>query len=271
MRLIASDTENAVTVEHSCFQDCQLYWSPAEEISDPLARQATRRVYDTATPSTPHYSSLSYSTSSPCHTSMFKLFSVDVELCPNPVLQTLPHIHQLMVESQVFRRGQAHQLRGIRKRLLEVSFYGPRVQPFVQSFGQIPFQSRVGCILRDVKIMSHAPLAWHLNILNLLGYGWQSTGLNILPFVVTEYAPLGTLREYLLKGNTTARLRKRLCHQIPSGFHALHLSGVAHGDLKLENVLVTTVDGNLEKKPGVLVVAKLVRLRHILLVKFCMS
>ena len=43
MQLIASETENATkTVEHLCYQECRLCWSPAEGISDLLARQATR-------------------------------------------------------------------------------------------------------------------------------------------------------------------------------------------------------------------------------------
>ena len=122
------------------------------------------------------------------------------------------------------------------------------------------FQSRVRCILKDVEVMSHAPLAEHPNILNLLGYGWHSTGLEILPFIVTEYANLGTLREYLMGTKTTARLRRQLCYQVSSGLHGLHLCGVAHGDLKLENVLVTSADQELKMYQGVPILVKLVRI-----------
>ena len=120
------------------------------------------------------------------------------------------------------------------------------------------FQGRIRCVLRDVEVMSHAPLAGHPNILNLMGYGWQLTGADVLPCVVTEYASYGNLREYLKQNKTTARLRRQLCYQVSSRLHALHLSGVAHGDLKLENVLVTMANGDIKTKHDVPVLAKLV-------------
>ena len=107
--------------------------------------------------------------------------------------------------------------------------------------------------------MSHLPLAHHAHILNILGYGWDIGGKRPLPFIVTEYATLGTLRDYLLSSDTTAKIRRELCYQTASGLHELHLSGIAHGDLKLENVLVVEADSKTSRNKNVPVVVKLVR------------
>ena len=124
--------------------------------------------------------------------------------------------------------------------------------------GLTAFRSRIGCILKDIEVMSHLPLAQHPNILNILGYGWELKGEGPLPFIVTECATLGTLREYLTKSTTDARRRRELCYQVASGLHELHLSGVAHGDLKLENVLVVLAAADQVEPRKVPVLAKLV-------------
>ena len=121
------------------------------------------------------------------------------------------------------------------------------------------FRSRISCILKDIEVMSHLPLAQHPNILNIFGYGWDIGGEGPLPFIVTEYATLGTLRDYLLTTDTSARTRRELCYQTASGLHELHLSGIAHGDLKLENVLVVEADSDTVREKRVSVIAKLVR------------
>lgn len=57
---------------------------------------------------------------------------------------------------------------------------------------------------------------------------------------MTEYAPYGTLRQYLTHNpDISGRKRLQLCRNVGSGLETLHTSGVFHGDLKLENVLVT--------------------------------
>ena len=106
----------------------------------------------------------------------------------------------------------------------------------------------IGSILRDIEVMSHMPLAKHPNILSILGYGWEVRAGHLLPFVVTEYATFGNLREYLMCNWIDARTRRELCYQIASGLHELHLSSIAHGDLKLENVLVIKAEETAESK-----------------------
>lgn len=103
---------------------------------------------------------------------------------------------------------------------------------------QDEFQRRVCCVLKDLEVMHHPPLARHDNVIRLLGYGYGLSSTNSLPFLVTEYSHHGTLREYLMSDRTTLVARLKLCGGVASGLHAMHLSGVAHGDVKLENVLV---------------------------------
>lgn len=98
-------------------------------------------------------------------------------------------------------------------------------------------QSRVSCVLKDIEVMHHEPIAHHPNIIKLLGYGWQLQRGSI-PFLVTECAALGTLRQYLGATPLSARQQQKLCRHVALGLHELHLSGIAHGDLKLDNVLV---------------------------------
>ena len=100
------------------------------------------------------------------------------------------------------------------------------------------FRRRVFCLIKDLEVMHHPPLAQHPNILGLLGYGWNLAETSALPFLVTEYAERGTLRDFLRNVPTSILSKLTLCGNIASGLHAMHRCGVAHGDLKLENVLV---------------------------------
>ena len=102
------------------------------------------------------------------------------------------------------------------------------------------FHSRISCVLKDIEVMHHPPLATHQNVLNLFGYGWNLHEGSI-PFLITECAFHGTLREFLRNHALHARQRLKLCRDVTSGLLELHLSGIAHGDLKLDNVLVQLV------------------------------
>jgi serine/threonine protein kinase len=86
--------------------------------------------------------------------------------------------------------------------------------------------------------MHHPPLAQHLYVSRLLGYGWGLTIQDVLPFIVVEFAEHGTMRDYLIEKKPCLSHRLHLCSQVYSALQELHRSGIAHGDLKLENVLI---------------------------------
>lgn len=99
------------------------------------------------------------------------------------------------------------------------------------------FQARVACVLKDLEVMNHAPIRKHPNILDLLGYGWH-VQRDSIPFLVTAYAQGGTLRQFLLGSVWSLTKKRKFAQQVASGLHELHMSGIAHGDVKLDNVLV---------------------------------
>src|SRR5271167_3238452 len=63
--------------------------------------------------------------------------------------------------------------------------------------GQYSFQDQLELLHIEIRALSHPPLASHPNIVKLLGYGWSVSQSISLPFVVVEYAELGTLDAYL--------------------------------------------------------------------------
>lgn len=116
--------------------------------------------------------------------------------------------------------------------------------------------------------MSHGPLAGHDNVLDILGYGWNFRGSGSIPFLVTEYATSGTMRDYLRRYRLPSRDKLLLCVNVARGIHELHLCGMAHGDLKLDNVLVssaTSAEANPNVTVSQIVVAKIADFGHSLL------
>ena len=113
------------------------------------------------------------------------------------------------------------------------------------------FEYRVSCVLRDIEVMHHEPIRNHRNILRLLGYGWNYEHGDTIPFLVTEIASEGTLRQYLKRTDLRIASRFRLCGDVCAGLYELHLSGIAHGDIKLDNILVN--NGGSEDPQAMLV------------------
>lgn len=118
-------------------------------------------------------------------------------------------------------------------------------------------QYSVATVLKELRILTHPPLQSHINIVSLLGYrseiadseghdvNYSSRGVDIS--LVMEFAPYGTLQDFLARGAGTADdttkapdllTKARFMHDIAGGLEALHACGIAHGDVKLENTLV---------------------------------
>jgi len=84
--------------------------------------------------------------------------------------------------------------------------------------------------------MNHGPLAGHRNVIDLLGYGWNRQGS--IPFLITELAQHGTMRQLLQGSSLSARQKLKLCRHVAVALLELHLCGIAHGDVKLDNILI---------------------------------
>ncbi|KAF5520670.1 NUAK family SNF1-like kinase 2 [Colletotrichum aenigma] len=100
------------------------------------------------------------------------------------------------------------------------------------------FRRRLSAVTIEAQIMRHSPLRAHPNFPTVLGYGWNLRAKLIMPFLVVEYAPLGTLREYIQKLTPTLSDVEILLGDVVSALAALHVCGIVHGDVKLDNVLV---------------------------------
>jgi serine/threonine protein kinase len=101
------------------------------------------------------------------------------------------------------------------------------------------FLRRVDSLLLELHIMHHGPLKSHPNILTFLGYGWNTEAGGVLPYILVEYSANGTLRDYLrVTRDITLQDLEMFIADVAAGIHALHTTGVIHGDVKLENVLV---------------------------------
>ncbi|KAK4199630.1 putative serine threonine protein kinase [Triangularia verruculosa] len=105
-------------------------------------------------------------------------------------------------------------------------------------------RTKLRSVILEVQIMRHAPLKAHPNITTAHGYGWNMQQGQISPFVVIEYASMGTLREYFQQRGKSHGQQSDLLHieilvgDVASGLSALHKCGIVHGDVKLDNMLV---------------------------------
>lgn len=77
----------------------------------------------------------------------------------------------------------------------------------------------------------------HENVLNLIGYGWDIFSSGYIPFLITEYADAGSLRQFMRQHEVSIHEKLVLCRDVLEGLQALHNCGIAHGDMKLDNIL----------------------------------
>lgn len=108
-------------------------------------------------------------------------------------------------------------------------------------------ESRIRKVLHEIKIATHPAVKKNVNILHIKGFGWElAEGSLTTPFIVVEYAEYGTLRDYLRKGShaVTIETRYELALDAARGVQTLHAHRIAHGDLKLENALISAIPRN---------------------------
>ncbi|OJD40378.1 ankyrin repeat domain protein [Diplodia corticola] len=101
------------------------------------------------------------------------------------------------------------------------------------------FQRRLESVLLELRIMRHSPLRDHPNILNLVAYGYNTHRVQLLPYIVVEYSPYGTIRDYLESHPEVYRSSKEiLLGDVAAWLQVLHTSQIVHGDVKAEHVLI---------------------------------
>ena len=100
--------------------------------------------------------------------------------------------------------------------------------------------------IKEILISLHEPLQGNANILNILGYSFEfSAGRTLIPCLIVEFAVHGTLRQYLSNGSVpkSAEDKRNLCIGVAKGLSAVHASGIVHGDVKMENILMVSSEG----------------------------
>jgi serine/threonine protein kinase len=110
---------------------------------------------------------------------------------------------------------------------------------------------RIRKALKEIQIMSHPPIHGCSNVLSVRGYGWTYVGGETMtPALVVEFASQGNLRQYLKMESAKSDSEKwNILHGVAKGLLSLHHSGIVHGDIKMENVLVAAMaDGTFVPK-----------------------
>lgn len=101
--------------------------------------------------------------------------------------------------------------------------------------------SALKSVLTELHELTYPPLFRHPNIISYLGLAWGTNAYNHqhrLPALVVEYADQGTLADVLGSRMLTPQTKLALCCDVASGLEAIHNTGLIHGDVKAENVLI---------------------------------
>ena len=103
----------------------------------------------------------------------------------------------------------------------------------------------IRAVFLEYRALSHAPIRRHPNVVNLLDLGWETdpnewkAGVK-WPVLILEYADQGMLTTFLDQSRLSLETKAKLCLDVARGLKVLHNSGIIHGDLKMENILVFT-------------------------------
>ncbi|OBT53788.1 hypothetical protein VE04_06861 [Pseudogymnoascus sp. 24MN13] len=96
-------------------------------------------------------------------------------------------------------------------------------------------------LANELRVLSHRPLMDHDNIVNINIIGWtrlDPCDAAWMPMIFLELAELGTLTQYLSEKKLEVDSKLQISRDVGSGLQALHVCGIMHGDLKLDNVLM---------------------------------
>jgi serine/threonine protein kinase len=104
----------------------------------------------------------------------------------------------------------------------------------------------IRAVFLEYRALSHPPIKEHPNIIDILDLGWETDPRHWKvkwPVLILEYADQGTLKAFLARSKFSLETRAKLCHDVARGLTVLHESGIIHGDLKMDNILIFTNPG----------------------------
>lgn len=116
-------------------------------------------------------------------------------------------------------------------------------------FSAKAFGQQLSCVEREILALCHEKFRKHPNIVNIVGWGLCLDTLEDgclpsprIPLLVLERAHStfsAFIRQYQdLPGPERYTLFQHLCLGTGRGLEAIHLAGYAHGDVKLDNILI---------------------------------
>lgn len=100
-------------------------------------------------------------------------------------------------------------------------------------------------LIQELRILLHGPLSEHINFVKIQGLGWEPDLYrpeSFLPNVSIEFAKFGTLGTFLGNFESTYVWKQRIILDVAEALAALHACGIAHSDVKLDNVLMFPCD-----------------------------
>lgn len=129
-----------------------------------------------------------------------------------------------------------------------------RTIPLAKKQNDAGFQNRIKAMMLELRTLAHDPVRKHENIVNILGLAWETDPFEITrkwPIFFVERATRGTLLDLFQEGTLfTLPIRLNLILDVILGLEVLHLCGIIHGDVKLENILVfENTDNSLIDRP----------------------
>jgi serine/threonine protein kinase len=95
----------------------------------------------------------------------------------------------------------------------------------------------------ELRVLLHQQIRIHPNIVNIICIAWEMQGSDPYdqipsPVLVMEHAAFGALSTYQSSNELSWVQKRRISLEVARGLEVLHDSGIIHGDIKSENVLL---------------------------------
>ena len=119
------------------------------------------------------------------------------------------------------------------------------------------FGQQLNAVEREILNLCHPQLRYHKNIVSILGWGLCLDNLENLasdgpriPLLVVEraHSSMSAFIRDEMQGSLSPDNACNICLDIGRGLQAIHNSGMVHGDIKLDNVLIFLEDGRWTAK-----------------------
>ncbi|KAI1428792.1 hypothetical protein F5Y12DRAFT_632003 [Xylaria sp. FL1777] len=148
--------------------------------------------------------------------------------------------------------GEAYVRQSYVKSDLHLAFRALRV--FYNEFADLSNEERISQafngMMTEITILSQPLVYESPNVIRLSSISWNVEPDSVWPVLV--YAKGTPIRQYLLEScekPLDLKEKLRICSGICAGVSALHNSGVAHGDLKPHNIIMTKIFQSSDQHP----------------------